>query len=85
MDPTNPNTTVTLVSTTKPTSKLTLLVSKLSKENYVHIYSSTLIAKAITKPIHTHAHSGITTLTRNGIPRSIRSFVKTGTGRHTQP
>jgi len=80
MDSTNPNTIVTLVGATKPTSKLTLLVSKLSKENCVHIYSSALIAKVITKLIHTHAHSGITALTRNGIPRSIRNFVKTRTG-----
>jgi len=80
MDPTNPNTTVTLVGAAKPTSKLTLLVTKLSKENCVHIHSSALIAKTITKPIHTHAHSGVTTLTRNGIPRSIRSFMKTGSG-----
>ena len=80
MGPTNPNTIVTLVGAPKPTSKLTLLVSKLGKENCVHIHSSALIAKAITKLIHIHTHSGITALTRNGIPRSIRSFVKTGTG-----
>jgi len=76
MDPINPNTTITLVGAAKPTSKLTLLISKLSKENHVHIHSSVSIAKAITKLIHTHAHSSITALTRNGIPRSIRSFVK---------
>jgi len=84
MNPTNTNTTVTLIGAAKPTSKLTLLISKLSKENHVHIHSSVLIAKAITKPIYTHAYSSITALTRNGIPRYIRSFVKTGIGQHTQ-
>ena len=80
MDPTNLNTTVTLVGVAKPTSKLTLLILKLSKKNHVYIHSSTLIANAIIKLIHTHSHSGVTALTRNSIPRSIRSFMKTGTG-----
>ena len=78
MDPTNPNTTITLVGATKPTSKL-------SKKNYVYIHSSVLITKMITKLIHIHTHSSTTALTRNGIPRSIRSFIKTGIGQHAQP
>jgi len=85
MDPTNLNTTVTLVGAAKLTSKLTLFISKLSKKNHVYIHSSVLIAKVITKPIHTHAHFGTTALTRNGIPRSIRSFIKIRTDRHAQP
>ena len=73
MDLINSNTTITLVNTAKPTSKFIL---KLSKENYICIYLNALIAKVTTKLIYIHVHSGVITLTKNRILKSIRSFVK---------
>ena len=71
-----PNTTIILHGVTKLILKLTLQDLKLSGTNYVFICSSVQIIKTTTKPTQTNVLSGSTTLTENGIYKSIKNFAK---------
>ena len=55
-----------------------------SKINLVYIALSILTARVITKLIVTYTHSGNIILTKNGISKSIKSFMKTETNQSTQ-
>ena len=52
--------------------------------NLVHTASSALTARVITKLTATHAHSGDISSTKNGIQKSIKSFMKTEANQSTQ-
>jgi len=52
---------------------------KLNRRNYAYIASNILTTRAIIKWTSTPVHSGNIVLTRSGMPRNIKSFVKTET------
>ena len=74
---TNPNTTTTLDSVARPTSRWILSIWKQSKMNHAYIHSNTLTTKTIIRPTSTHAYSSTTASTRSSTLRNIKSFVKT--------
>jgi len=57
---------------------------KLNRRNYAYIASNTLTTRAIIKWTSTPIHSGNIVLTRSGMPRNIKSFVKTETNQSAQ-
>jgi len=59
----------------RPTSRLTLSISKLNRANCAHILLNVSTAKVTTKQIPTHVCSGTIISTKSGMQRNIRNFV----------
>jgi len=74
---TNLSTIITSLDVAKWIWKLTLLDLKINRENYILTHSNVWIVKKIIKPTPINALSSDTVLIENGIPRNIKSFMKT--------
>jgi len=75
----------TLPGVARPTSRLTLPISKLNWVNHTHILSNISTARVITKQIPTHVCSGTIILTKSGMQRNIRNFVILESSQFVQP